>query len=195
MRIAACLSIVALAVVCSGQEAPRRGTGVRGPRLFQAAAATVPPVAVPGLDFAGVAKVESSVERKLKNLSTNDPIDLLGACSGVYLDGYGLVFTVPISLIAAPPSFGPFTGNYTPQKGEAVRQRKLKNLPIVVAAANEMLAQAAKTLPDLPPTEKIAVAIRFFYLDYEDTTGLPKEIVVSADSASAQAGHVQMESR
>ena len=192
MRTAALVSFIALAAVCCSQEPPAAKGRPAVPGAFQAAAAQP---AVHGLDFAGVAKVEADVEQKLKNLGTTDPVDLLGACSGVYLNGYGMVFTVPMSLIAKPPLFGPFTGNYTPQKGEEVRQRKLRNLPIVTKAANEMLIQAAKALPELQPTDKIALAIRFFYLDYEDTNGLPKEIVVSADRASAQAGRVQMESR
>jgi len=181
MRPLAVASLAALTLVCSGQEPARQ--------------AEAPAAAGRRMDFAGITKIESTVEQKLKTVSPSDPIDLLGACTGVYLQGYGLVFTVPISLISSPPIFGPFTGNYTPQKAEGVRKRKLANYPLVKKAASELLTQAAKASPDIAPGEKIALAIRFFYLDYEDTTGLPKELVASADRDSALAGNVALEAR
>src|SRR5438046_10620376 len=33
----------------------------------------------------------------------NDPIDLLGGTRGIYLDGYGIVFTTDVSLIVTSP--------------------------------------------------------------------------------------------
>jgi len=79
MKTAGVLAVVALAMACSGQEPPRQA---RPP------AATAPAAR---LDFAEVAKVESGFEQKLKFLDPSDPFDRLGACSGVYVSGYGLV--------------------------------------------------------------------------------------------------------
>jgi hypothetical protein len=140
-------------------------------------------------DFAGVAKLESAFEQRLKNLGSNDPVDQLGACSGVYLNGYGLVFTTPLSLVAAPV-FGPFTGGFTVQKADGVHKRKLAQLPFLRKAMSDMLVQAAKASPALPPEEKVVVAVRLVYLDWEDKTGLPNQIVMSADRASALAGAI-----
>jgi hypothetical protein len=197
MRTAGIFFVAAVAVVCSGQEPARqavgRGVALAGRKGALQIASAVPQ---PGarVDFAGVAKIETVLEQRLKSLNPSDPIDLLGACSGVYLDGYGLVFTAPISLVIEQ-TFSPFNGGYTPQKAEAIHKRKLAQLPLLTKAANDMLVQAAKAATELPPDEKIALAIRFFYLDYEDTKGLPREIVVSADRASALAGRVLQEER
>jgi hypothetical protein len=168
MKTAGVLAIAALAMVCSGQDAARRP------------------------DLTGVAKIESGFELKLKNLDPADPFDRLGACSGVYLSGYGLVFTTPLSLVAAP-AFGPFTGGFTVEKAEAVHKRKLAHLPVLRKAMREMVMDAARAFSALPPNEKIVVAARLFYMDYESKTGLPDQIVMAADRASAMAGNVQEE--
>jgi hypothetical protein len=175
MRIIGVLSVVALAMACSGQEPPN-----------QARPAAKRP------DLSGVAKIESGFEQKLKDLDPTDPFDRLGACAGVYLSGYGLVFTTPLSLVAAP-TFGPFTGGFTVEKAEAVHRRKLAHLPVLKKAMREMVAEAAKAWSALPANEKVVVAARLFYMDYEDKTGLPSQIVMSADRASALAGNITEE--
>ena len=185
MRSAGVFAVVMLALACFGQspfgQAPVSQTR---PVALTAQAATSGKV-----DFAGVAKLESAFEQRLKSLDPNDPVDQLGACSGVYLSGYGLVFTTPLSLVAAPV-FGPFTGGFTPQKADAVHKRKLAQLPALRKAMSELLVQAAKASATLPPEEKVVVAVRLVYLNYEDKTGLPNQIVMSADRAAALSGAI-----
>lgn len=181
MRSAGVFAVVVLALVCFGQQ----------PMSQTHAVALTGPSAK--FDFAEVAKLESVFEEKLKDLNPNDPVDRLGACSGVYLSGYGLVFTTPLSLVPAPV-FSPFTGGYTPQKADAIHARKLKNLPALKKAMTEMLEQTAKTAA-LPADEKVVIAVRLFYLDYEDKTGLPNEIVMSADRAGALSGAIHTDER
>ena len=188
MRTAAVLPVLALAMACSAQEPPSQVSPV-------AVAAPVQPPPAPAmkrLDFNAVAKIESDFERKLEHLDSADPFEAMGACSGIYLNGYGLVFTTAVSLASAP-KFGPFTGAYTKEKAEAVHKRKLAHLPALRKAMSEMLIGAAKSLSALPPNEKVVVAVRLFYLDYEDRTGLPNQIVMTADRASALAGNIQTE--
>jgi hypothetical protein len=43
----------------------------------------------------------------------------------------------------------------------------------------------------LPPNEKVVVAVRLFYMDWEDKNGLPNQIVMTADRASAVAGKIE----
>jgi hypothetical protein len=174
MRAAGVLAVVVLTMVCSGQEPPSQAR----------------PVAAKRLELSAVPKIESLFEQRLKDLDATDPFDRLGACSGVYLSGYGLVFTIPLSLVAYP-TFGPFTGGFTPQKAEAIHKRKLAHLPALRKAMREMLIEGARAFPALPPNEKIVVAARLFYLEYEDKTGLPNQMVIAADRASALAGNIQ----
>jgi hypothetical protein len=142
------------------------------------------------IELNGVAQVESGFEQRLKGLDPIDPFDRLGACSGVYVSGYGLVFTTAVSLVGAPV-FGPFTGGFTKEKADAVHKRMLAHLPALRKAMSEMLTGAAKSLNSLPPNEKVVVAVRLFYMDWEDKNGLPNQIVMTADRASAVAGKIE----
>jgi len=173
-----------LALACFGQSPFGQSMNQARPVALTAQAPA------PGkVDFAGISKLEGAFEQKVKNLNPGDPVDQLGACSGVYLGGYGLVFTTPLSLVAAPV-FGPFTGGFTPQKAEVIHKRKLAQLPALRKAMSDMVVQAAKASTTLSPEEKVVVAVRLVYLDYEDKTGLPNQIVMSADRASALSGAI-----
>ena len=187
MRAVGVLSVVALALVCFGQAPPTQ------PHAAPLTAPVPQPLSVKRvspIDSAVVAKIESAFEQKVKDLDPNDPFDRLGACSGVYISGYGLVFTLPLSLVSAP-TFGPFTGGFTPQKADAIHKRKLAHLPLLKKAMSEMALQASKAFPTLPPTDKVVVAARLFYLDYEDKTGLPEQIVVRDERGPALTGSAQ----
>jgi hypothetical protein len=188
MKLAGVLTVLVLATVCCGQERSGPFHSVAPLPPTQPATATV----VKPHDPSVVAKIESAFEQKLRGLDAADPFVALGACSGVYLNGYGLVFTTGVSLASAP-TFGPFTGGYTKEKADAVHKRKLAHLPALKKAMSEMLTGAAKSLTAFPPDEKFVVAVRLFYLDYEDRTGLPTQIVMTADRASALAGIIQTE--
>src|ERR1039458_6032748 len=46
--------------------------------------------------------LENGFDRKLTGYNINDPIDLLGRTRGIYLDGYGALFSTEISLLVKP---------------------------------------------------------------------------------------------
>ena len=84
-----------------------------------AAAPVAAPVAAPSATVTPTEKlrvprqtltdVERHFDTKLASVGgANDPIDLLGAARGIYLDGYGLVLTAEASLIVTP-GLNPFT--------------------------------------------------------------------------------------
>lgn len=122
----------------------------------------------------------------------NDAIDLLGTTRGLYLDGYGAVFTTEVSLIVTPP-INPFHQQITKEEAARVHQRKLDRLPLLKKAMAEMMKNSAMTLLQIPDTQQIVVAVRLLYLPYEDTTGLPAQLMMSASRHDAMAGLVKME--
>jgi len=189
MRPAAILAIVPLSLACLGQ-APAPATAGRG-GLAQALSTAPPAPAAsmekPRLNREEIDKIEAGFESTLHNL--NDPPEVIGACSGIYLSGYGMVFTTALNLVT-PPRMGPFQPAPTPG---AVHQRKLAQLPVLKQKMREMLAEAAKGLAALPPGEKVATAVRLFYLPGEDKSGLPDQIIMTADRASALTGDIQTE--
>jgi hypothetical protein len=143
-------------------------------------------------DGAVIAKIESGFEDRLRALDSSEPFVLLGATSGVYVSGYGMVFTTPLDL-AATPQVSPFEPVIPKTKAVAVHKVKLAHLPLVRQALQDAVKGAANQLKTLGPGEKIVFAVRVFYLDWEDKTGLPSQIVATADRDSAIAGKIQMD--
>jgi hypothetical protein len=122
----------------------------------------------------------------------SDPLDLLGASRGIYLDGYGAVFTAEASLIVTP-GLSPFHQEITGPEKEKVRQRKLDRLPLLKQLMRDMWRDSATTLTAMPDNQQVVIAIRLMYLPWEDTRGLPGQIVMKGDRRAAATGAVQVE--
>ncbi len=160
---------------------------------------TVPPQAAPGgpaelsqADMRNIPKLEATFEDAVKALDSRDPFIPLGACSGIYVKGYGVVFTTPLDLMATP-RVTPFSQVITKTQIDDVRKIKLAHVPLLRSAMQKSLAEAARALPSLPENEKIVMAVRIFYLDWEVRAGLPSQIVLSATRQAALAGNIQTE--
>ncbi len=173
--------LLSAALVCAAQMAAP-GT----------ATVQTPAPAPPQFERAAVGSLEMQFEDSVKRLDVNDPIQLAGACTGVYVNGYGMVFTLPV-ILANTPAISPFHMKITPEEAASVHKHKLAHVPVLKKALNEMLLSAFKGLPKLPPADKVALGVRVFYQSWEDRTGLPALIVISADRASALAGNIQVD--
>jgi hypothetical protein len=79
----------------------------------------------------------------------------------------------------------------TDQQKAAVRRRKLAHLPQLEDVMKELVNTAARTQVTLPDDQKVIYAVRLCYLSYEDTTGLPAQIVMSADKKAATQGDIK----
>jgi len=143
--------------------------------------------------------LENGFDGKLAGFNVNDPIDLLGRTRGIYLDGYGVVFTTEISLIVTP-SINPFHPAMTPAEVATVHQRKLARLPALPDMMKDMVHAAAKTLQvasasgaQIPYDQHVVVAFRLLYLPWEDTSGLPGLLIAKADLRSALNNDITVE--
>lgn len=123
--------------------------------------------------------MESSFDVRLTKLSQDDPFDLLGNTRGVYLEGYGAVFTTELNLIVTP-SITPFRPSISKADADKVHQRKLQKLPVLKRAMREMLIASAAALDKLPADEQLVLAVTLFYYSWEDRAGLPSQIVLQA---------------
>ena len=122
--------------------------------------------------------------------SANDPVDMLGLMRGLYLDNYGVVFTSEISLIVTP-TLTPFRPTITKELHDQVHQKKVSRVPALRAQMVELVKQAAKEFAQMPDSQRIVVAVRLRYLNWEDRTGLPSQIVMSATRKDALEGVIQ----
>ena len=128
MKSAAVLFALSLAPAWAAQL-PRppaaASAAARAAAPVAAPPATVTPTEKPRLPRQTLSDVESRLDTKLASVGgANDPIDLLGAARGIYLDGYGVVLTAEASLIITP-GLNPFRPAMTEPEKEKIRQRKL----------------------------------------------------------------------
>lgn len=131
--------------------------------------------------------VEKNFNNALSSPGQADPFDLLGPTRGVYLEGYGAVFSTQVGLTAAPLIF-PFRVQLSKADIDAVHEKKVKNLAVLKRAMREMLVNAASSLTNLPPDEQIAVGVTLFYSSWEDKTGLPAQILMQAKKSQLAKG-------
>ena len=124
--------------------------------------------------------LEKKFDAELKTTGANDPIELLGGTRGLYLDGYGVIFTTEVSLIFTP-SINPFHQQVTPEEASNVHKRKVAHLPLLKKAMQQMMLASATGLDSLPADQQIVLAVRVLYMPWEDTTGLPGQILMHAD--------------
>jgi len=137
--------------------------------------------------LASLAAIARGFDRDLRMFAVTDPIDVLGNTRGIYLEGFGAVFTTELSPVLTP-GLNPFQPNISEQDKAKVRQRKLDRLPAVERLMNSMLQSAAKDLLAVPDDQQIVVAVNFVYLPYEDTSGLPGQMVVKATRRAILSG-------
>jgi hypothetical protein len=138
-------------------------------------------------------EVEKRFDERLATLfDATDHLDLLGNMRGVYLSGYGAVFTAEVSLVVAP-ALTPFRQKITKELADSVRQRKIQRLPMLKIAMKQMLQEMASTFSQAPLDQQMVLVIRFYYEPWEDLSGMPSQVLVHADRKAALAGDVQME--
>jgi hypothetical protein len=193
MKSAAVLLVLSLAPAWA--QLPRPPAAAPAVASAPAPPATVTPTEKPRVPRQALADVERRLDTKFTNLGgANDPMDLLGAARGIYLDGYGAVFTVEVSLIVTP-GINPFHPVMTEPEKAKVHQRKLDRLPMLRQAMRDVWRDSATALTPVPDNQQVVIAVRLLYLTWEDTRGLPGEIVMKGDRRTALAGTPQMEER
>jgi hypothetical protein len=111
---------------------------------------------------------------------TADAFDLLGSTRGVYLDGYGAVFSTELNLIVSP-NLSPFHPAFSKIEIAHIHDRKVQRLPLLKAKMREMLVASAASLENLPPSEQVVLAVSLFHYSWEDYSGLPSQIVMQAE--------------
>jgi len=149
---------------------------------------------VQGVSLASLAFLEKAFDNRLTSYNLNDPIDLLGGTRGLYLDGYGAVFTTELSLIVTP-GISPFHQTITEPEKVLVHQRKVARLPALRQLMTDMVKSSAQQLTLVPDNEQVVLAVKLLYLPWERTDGLPGMIVMKASRRAAAAGQIQTESQ
>jgi hypothetical protein len=130
--------------------------------------------------------LESGFDVRIARAGQQEPFDLLGNTRGVYLDGYGVVFTTELNLIVTPIT--PFRPQVTKEDIDRIHQRKVAKLQVLKKAMREMMVSSAAALDGLPANEQVVVAVTLFYYSWEDRDGLPSQILMQAPKSALVGG-------
>ena len=129
---------------------------------------------------AALSAIERTFDGRIARANAPDSFDLLGNTRGVYLDGYGAVFSTELNLIVSP-NLSPFHQSFTPIEKTRIHDRKLRQLPVLKEQMRGMLIASAASLENLPPGEQVVLAVSLFHYSWEDYSGLPSQIVMQAE--------------
>ena len=124
--------------------------------------------------------MEKNLDSRVTRLSQDNPFVLLGPTRGIYLDGYGAVFTAEINLVSAPAALMMFRPQMTKEEIEQHRQLKLSRVPQLKQAMRQAMIDSAASLDTVPPQEQIVVVAMLSKYPWENTTGIPQQIMMQA---------------
>ncbi len=124
-----------------------------------------------------LASLEKSFDNRFSRAYAPDSFDLLGNTRGIYLAGFGAVFSTELNLIVTQNT-SPFHPAFTKQEIARIHDRKLQRLPLLKQNMRELLIASAVGLENLPPQEQVVLAVSLFHYSWEDSSGIPAQIVM-----------------
>jgi hypothetical protein len=136
--------------------------------------------AAAGVSRLALHTVELSFDKRIQTISTDIPFELLGFTRGVYLEGYGAVFTTEVNL-SQSANISPFQQTIPKEYAVKLRLRKLDRVPLLKKHMQEEMLAMASSLDGVPPHEQIVLGVTLFYRKWEDTANLPAQIIMQAE--------------
>ena len=136
--------------------------------------------AAAGVSRVALHAVELSFDKRIQTLSTDIPFELLGSTRGVYLEGYGAVFTTEVNL-SQSANISPFQLTIPKEYAAKLRLRKMDRVPVLKRSMQEEMLAMASALDGVPPREQIVVGVTLFYFKWENTGNLPAQIIMQAE--------------
>jgi hypothetical protein len=126
-----------------------------------------------------LAATEKKLDNSFTKLWSDNPFVVLGPTRGVYLEGYGAVFTAEVNLVAGP-IIGIITPPMTKQDIAQHKQRKIARIPELKKALEKALADTAASpeMAAVPPDQQIVLVAFLSHFPWEDLDGLPAQIVM-----------------
>jgi len=119
------------------------------------------------------------------------PCTVLSPTRGLYIAGLGAIFEADVELAPTPGGVGLFQSTVGPQQKAKYRGDKLANIPLLEKTLNDVaLALAASPALKMTDRDQVVVAARLVYRSWEDTAGMPGQIVAHLDR---RGGTVRLE--
>jgi hypothetical protein len=118
--------------------------------------------------------VEASLDDRVKALWPDNPFSVIRLSRGLYLDGYGAVFTVDVSPVLSTTSMM----HPTVTKEEVVKAHKVRaeRIPQLKQAMRLAVADIASTLDPVPADDQITLVVYLTCAEWEDVSGMPAQL-------------------
>ena len=135
----------------------------------------------PRLARSTMAIAEKNLDNRFTRLWSDNPVPVLGPTRGVYLEGYGVVLTAEVNLVAGPP-LTLFNPAITKEYAAEHKQAKIKRLPQIKAEMQTALVDiaASKEMAAVSPDEQIVLVVFLSHFPWEDLSGIPGQIMVQS---------------
>ncbi len=137
------------------------------------AVADAPRVARPLMRLA-----EKSLDERITRIWPDNALALTGRSRGIYLEGYGAVFTTEVNTASEGISLMHLT--VTPKEQEQIHRTKIDRVPQLKKVLEEALVDAASSLETVPLDEQIVIEVDLDRYGWEAAGGYPAEILLQA---------------
>jgi hypothetical protein len=135
--------------------------------------------ATPRVSRVSVTAMEYSIDDKVARIQIDDPIQMVGGTRGMYINGYGVVFSSEVDLVANN-LVSPFRPEVTKADLTRLKQKKQQRIVMLKQNMRKMLMSTAASLDGVPVNEQVVIGITLHYFPWEDAAGLPRQIVMLA---------------
>jgi hypothetical protein len=126
-----------------------------------------------------IRSAEQSLDERLSRLWQDPgPMALVSRTRGVYLDGYGVVFTADMNPVSDGVNM--FTPHLQDKDKVLIKQKKIARIPELKKALKEALVDTAASLDPVPLDEQVVLAVVIRRFEWEDGSGYPAEVVVQS---------------
>jgi hypothetical protein len=134
-----------------------------------------------------LATLERQLDSRVERIGSEEQFTLLGSTRGVYLAGFGAVFSTEVDLMASA-AVSPFRPEYSKTELLKLKQKKQQRIDVLKNQMREMLLSSAANLSAVPMDERVVIAVTVAYFRWEDKSGLPQQIVMQAPRKALLTG-------
>ncbi len=132
----------------------------------------------PGVSRAAIRGAERSLDERLQRIFPDNPSALVGATRGIYLEGYGAVFTAEMEPVTDGTSL--MNSVLRPEQKVEVLKKKVNRIPDLRKAMENALVETAASLDAVPLDEQVVLEVVIDRFLWEDGKGYPAELMVQA---------------
>jgi len=121
---------------------------------------------------------EKSLDGRFSRMLPDNPLGLISTTRGLYLEGYGAVFTAEMNLVPVPIS--PMMGAMNKPAIEQHQKQKAERILQLKGVLREALVASATSLDTVPPEQMIVISAFLDRYSWEEAASAPTVITMQA---------------